>query len=499
MTQERATLLSAIWAGEDRLAITMPDGALTYRQLRHAISVLADELKGEQPIAIWSTAELATAVGVFAAFATGTVIVPLNPKSGERELAHVLNDARPCAIIAGPTTELPETLSSLRRIDVDLDLAETREGSWPDDPPGNSLALIMYTSGTTGPPKGVVLSASAIRDNLQAVSEVWSWTAEDHLVHALPLFHVHGLVLGLIGPVFVGGSVRHLGSFSIDGVTEALAAEGTMLFAVPTMYHRLAEALDGNRALASALSRARLLVSGSGPLMKSDYRQIQDLCGQQIVERYGMTETLFISSTMPGEPRPGSVGFALPTVEVRVVDDLLEDVSHDDATIGSVLVRSPSLFEGYLNQPEATRETLNENGWLLTGDLGVLGRDGELRLVGRQSTDLVKSGGYRIGTGEIEQALLEYPGVEEVAVAGVPDADLGQRLVAWIVSVKDAQLDPDDMIDYVARVLTPHKRPREIRFLSELPRNHMGKVQKHILLRDRDEESGSARRVPKVL
>ena len=481
MTHERATLLSAIAAGKDRLALAMPDGAMTYRQLRHAIAVLAGELKGERPIALWATAELATAVGVFAALAAGTVLVPLNPKSGERELAHVLNDARPCTIIAGPDAVLPEVLDSLGRIAVDLDLAESREGSWPVDVPSASATLIMYTSGTTGPPKGVVLKAPAIRDNLQAVSDVWSWTSEDHLVHALPFFHVHGLVLGLLGPLFVGGSVRHLGSFSVEGVVEALEAGGTMLFAVPTMYHRLAGALTLNDDLASALARTRLLVSGSGPLMTSDYQQIRERCGQQVVERYGMTETLFITSTTPASPRPGYVGHALPSVEVRVVDDALADVPRDDATIGSVLVRSPSLFECYLNQPQATSDAFDDGGWFLTGDLGVLAHDGALRLVGRRSTDLVKSGGYRIGTGEIEQVLLEYPGVEEVAVAGVPDEDLGQRLVAWVVPVDDATLDPVAMIDYVARVLTPHKRPREVRFLTRLPRNHMGKVLKHLL------------------
>jgi acyl-CoA synthetase (AMP-forming)/AMP-acid ligase II len=485
MSRERTTLFSAIQAGDDRLAVSMPDGTLTYRQLRHAISVLARELAGEQPLAIWATAELATVVGVFAALATGAVIVPLNPKSGERELAHVLEDARPRAIIAGPSTELPEILGPLRRITVDLDLAGTSQGRWPEDPPGTFPALIMYTSGTTGPPKGVVLSASAIRENLEAVTEVWDWTAKDHLVHALPLFHVHGLVLGLIGPVFVGGGVSHLGSFSIDGVAEALGAGGTMLFAVPTMYHRLAGALEDNLELASALARARLLISGSGPLIKSDYQQIRSLCGKHIVERYGMTETLFITSTTTASPRPGYVGHALPGVQIRVVNDLLEDVPHDDTTIGSVLVRSTSLFERYLNQPEATRGAVN-NGWFSTGDLGVLAPDGALRLVGRRSTDLVKSGGYRIGTGEIEQVLIDCQGVEEVAVTGVPDADLGQRLVAWIVPAKGAVLAPDDLIDYVARALTPHKRPREIRFVASLPRNHMGKVQKHLLLYDSD-------------
>jgi acyl-CoA synthetase (AMP-forming)/AMP-acid ligase II len=481
MSSERSSLLSAIQAGEDRLAASMPDGTLTYRQLRHAISVLASELVDEQPIAVWATSELSTVVGILAALATGSVIVPLNPKSGERELAHVLNDARPGAIIAAPGTDLPEILGPLRRISVDLDLAQNRQGQWPEGPPVTASALIMYTSGTTGPPKGVVLSASAIKANLEAVATVWAWTENDHLVHSLPLFHVHGLVLGLIGPLYVGGSVRHLGAFSVDGIIEALDSGGTMLFAVPTMYHRLANDLENNLELASALARARLLVSGSGPLMKSDYLQIRSLCGQDIVERYGMTETLFITSTTPDAPRPGYVGHPLPSVDVRVVNDSAEDVPRDDTTIGSVLVRSASLFDSYLNQPEATRDAVN-NAWFSTGDLGVLTPDGALRLVGRRSTDLVKSGGYRIGTGEIEQALIEYPGVEEVAVAGVPDTDLGQRLVAWIVPLEGATLDPDDMINFVARALTPHKRPREIRFVAQLPRNHMGKVQKHVLL-----------------
>jgi malonyl-CoA/methylmalonyl-CoA synthetase len=220
--------------------------------------------------------------------------------------------------------------------------------------------------------------------------------------------------------------------------------------------------------------------------MKSDYQQIQSLCGQEIVERYGMTETLFITSTTPQKPRPGYVGHALPTVEVRVVNETLDDVPNDDTTIGSVLVRSPSLFDGYLNQPQATRDAVND-GWFTTGDLGLLAPDGTLRLVGRRSTDLVKSGGYRIGTGEIEQILIEYQGVEEVAVVGVPDADLGQRLVAWVVCAEGANLAPDDMIDYVARTLTPHKRPREIRFVARLPRNHMGKVQKHLLSDDTEQ------------
>jgi acyl-CoA synthetase (AMP-forming)/AMP-acid ligase II len=482
MKHDRHSLFAAIRAGEDRLAVSMPDGSLTYRQLRDEASLLTGELRSEQPLALWATPELATVIGLYAALANGTPIVPLNPKSGERELAHVLNDACLSTIIASPHATLPHILSPMRRISVDLVGAVGGPSTWPSEPPSEMPALIMYTSGTTGPPKGVVLSSAAIQANLDALARVWAWTEEDHLVHALPLFHVHGLVLGLLGPAFVGGSVRHLGSFSVDGVGEALAAGGSMLFGVPTMYHRIANALDDDRALASSISGARLLVSGSGPLMTSDYQRIERASGQRVVERYGMTETLIITSADPeAPPRPGYVGQALPSVEIRVVDEAREDVPADDETVGTVLVRSPSLFDGYLHMPQATEATMS-GAWFSTGDLGVISREGSLRLVGRGSTDLVKSGGYRIGTGEIEQVLLEHPGVEEVAVAGLPDDDLGERIVAWIVPVGGAELDTQELIDYVANRLASHKRPREIRFLTQLPRNAMGKIQKHLLL-----------------
>ena len=481
MKMEPLSLFSSIRSGEDRLAVTMPDGSLTYRQLRNAVSSLASELRSEQPLALWATPELATVVGLFAALVSGTTIVPLNPKSGERELEHVLRDAHLSTLIASSRAELPEILRSTRRVDADFTIDDNQRAPWSSDLDARHPALIMYTSGTTGPPKGVVLSSSAIQANLESIAHVWSWTKEDHLVHALPLFHVHGLILGLLGPVFVGGSVCHLGSFSVDGVTEGLAAGGSMLFAVPTMYHRLANALEEDAALASALARTRLLVSGSGPLMKGDYLKIESVGGKHVVERYGMTETLFITSAVPEAPaRPGYVGHPLPTVEIRVVDESLEDVPCDDATVGAVLVRSPSLFVGYLNQPKATEESMKD-GWFSTGDLGVLAPDGALRLVGRRSTDLVKSGGYRIGTGEIEQVLFEHSGVEDAAVTGVPDADLGERIVAWIVPRGDVKLDAQELIDYVALNLTPHKRPREIRFVTQLPRNAMGKIQKHLL------------------
>jgi malonyl-CoA/methylmalonyl-CoA synthetase len=433
-------------------------------------------------LVLWATPELATVVGLFAAMACGRLIVPLNPKSGERELDHVLNDARVSALLAGADASLPVAAASLQRFSIEIGRTISDSDSWPSHSVAQNAKLIMYTSGTTGPPKGVVLSLSAVQSNLEALAEVWQWTNRDHLVHALPLHHVHGLILGLLGPIFVGGSIEHLGQFSVDGVIGALGAGGTMFFGVPTMYHRLANALAESPGLPSALAGTRLLVSGSGPLMMSDYQRIKRASGKGIVERYGMTETLIISSTdLDSAERPGYVGRALPSVRVRVVDEKGVDVPTDDETIGTVLVQSPSLFTGYLQLPKATKASMSD-GWFSTGDLGVMSSDGWLRLLGRSSSDLIKSGGFRVGAGEVEQALLEHPSVEDVAVKGVPDDDLGERIVAWVVPVGGADCDPHDLIDYVATTLAPHKRPREIVFVSSLPRNDLGKLQKNLLM-----------------
>jgi malonyl-CoA/methylmalonyl-CoA synthetase len=254
-----------------------------------------------------------------------------------------------------------------------------------------------------------------------------------------------------------------------------------MLFGVPTMYHRLAAAAEQDPEVAAALRAARLLVSGSAPLPAADHDRIERASGQRIVERYGMTETLMITSVRhDGERRAGYVGRPLPGIELRVVDDAGTPVPADDATIGGVEVRGASMFDGYLGAPAATAQAFREGGWFATGDLGALAPDGYLRLVGRASTDLIKSGGYRIGAGEVESALLSHAGVGEAAVLGLPDEDLGERIVAWVVA-RGEPPRPDVLIDHVASALTPYKRPREIRFVDALPRNAMGKVRKREL------------------
>jgi malonyl-CoA/methylmalonyl-CoA synthetase len=456
-------------------AVSTREGTLTYRELRDAAGRLAATLPAGERVAVWATSELGTVVGVVGALAAGVPFIPLNPKSGDRELEHVVRDARPSAVIAPAAAELPGVIARLPRIDAARCDGEAALGDEPDE---GAPALVMYTSGTTGPPKGVVLSRAAIAHNLDALADAWAWNRDDVLAHALPLFHVHGLVLGLLGPLRLGGRLRHLEPFDVRTVAAALEADATMLFGVPTMYHRLAAAAEADHDVARALRRARLLVSGSAPLPAADHDRIVRACGQRIVERYGMTETLMITSVRhDGERRPGYVGVPLRGVQVRVADDQGATVPADDATIGGVLVRSPSLFDCYLGQPEATAQSFSD-GWFSTGDLGTRTPDGELRLVGRRSTDLIKSGGHRIGAGEIESALVAFPGVAEAAVLGVPDADLGERIVAWVVAAGEDRPDPNELIHHVAALLTPHKRPREIRFVESLPRNAMGKVQK---------------------
>jgi malonyl-CoA/methylmalonyl-CoA synthetase len=343
--------------------------------------------------------------------------------------------------------------------------------------------LIVYTSGTTGAPKGVVLSRRALAANLTSLAEAWAWTGDDVVVQALPLFHVHGLVLGIIGPLRLGGGVRHTGRFSPEAIAAALAADATMLVAVPTMHGRLLAAAEDDAAIAEALRGARLIVSGSAALPARIHEAYTAATGQQIVERYGMSEALMIASARHDGPRiPGAVGTALPGVELRITDDAGDVLQTGDAdTIGNVELRSTALFDEYLGRPDATAEAFRD-GWFRTGDVGWLDAAGVLRLVGRSSTDLIKTGGYRVGAGEVEAAMLEHSDVVEVAVLGLPDDDLGERIAAWVVFAPDSDLTDDALMQHVADLLAPHKRPRVITRIDELPRNALGKVQKRRLL-----------------
>jgi malonyl-CoA/methylmalonyl-CoA synthetase len=476
------SLLPTLAEPSDRAAIQFAERTVTYRELAGLAARVAADLRaaGAGRVAVWATSSPETCVAVVAAVLAGVPAVPVNPKIGERELAHIVADSAPDLVLAAPGAPLPPALAALPRHDVHLD--HPGEPALPEPADPESPALVVYTSGTTGPPKGVLLPHRALATNLDALAVAWGWTADDVVAHALPLFHVHGLVIGVLGPLRRGGTARHLGRFSSAAVADAITDGATMLFGVPTMYHRLAADAEADPAVAAVLGRARLLVSGSAALPASDHERIARATGQRVVERYGMSETLMNTSVRAwAERRPGTVGTPVDGVDVRLVDDAGQPVEvSDDETVGEIQVRGPNLFLGYLNRPDATEAAFTPDGWFRTGDVATRGPDGYLRIVGRRATDLIKSGGYKIGAGEIENALLEHPAVLEVAVTGEPDPDLGERIVAWVVPQGTPPTEAE-LADHVARLLAPHKRPRVVRFLDALPRNDMGKVLKRSL------------------
>jgi malonyl-CoA/methylmalonyl-CoA synthetase len=472
-------LIPTLLDPSDGEALRFENESLTYEGLHSAVAAMADRIRGHDRVAVWATPTLETCVGVLGALSAGAAAIPINPRLGSMELEHIVGDCSPRVIVASARTELPAQLEDCEFVPVDLD---ARGSDVVDEAPPDAPALILYTSGTTGLPKGAVLSRRAVISNLDALGGVWHWTGDDVVVHGLPLFHVHGLVLGVLGPLRRGGRLHHIGRFSPEGVARGLEGEGTMLFAVPTMYFRLANDAERDSSLAGALGRARLLVSGSAPLSVRDHSRIEKSTGQRIVERYGLTETIMNCAVRAtGDRRPGYVGPPLPGVRIRLVDDDEATIeTSDDETIGEVAVQGPNLFDGYLNQPDATAAAVRD-GWFYTGDLATRSPDGYLRIVGRKATDLINTGGFKVGAGEVEAALLEHEAVAEVAVVGEPDSDLGERIVAFVVLREGANVSSESLSDHVAALLSSHKRPRDVSFITELPRNEMGKVKKALL------------------
>jgi fatty acid CoA ligase FadD36 len=440
-------------------AVRDPRGALSRHELLGRAAALAAELAGHRTVAVHAAPGLPTVVAVTAALLAGVPAVPVPPDAGELELAHLLRDSGAELIlsdvpVAGGLPVVP--ISSPRR-----------PGDVPPEPDPSAPALILYTSGTTGPPKGAVLSRAALAADLDALAEVWQWTADDTLVHALPLFHVHGLVLGVLGPLRIGSRLAH----TFKPTPQAYAATpGTVYFAVPTVWSRVC----ADPTSARALRAARLLVSGSAPLPVPVFNDLVALTGQAPVERYGMTETLItVSARADGERRAGQVGRPVPGVETRLVGDGGETLPPGDA-IGHLQVRGATLFDGYLH----AGSPVGADGWYATGDVATIAPDGWHRIVGRASTDLIKTGGYRVGAGEVEDALLLHPAVSEAAVVGTPHPDLGEQVTAYVVAggVTEAELTA-----FVADRLAAHKRPRVVHLVAGLPRNAMGKVQKKAL------------------
>jgi acyl-CoA synthetase (AMP-forming)/AMP-acid ligase II len=436
-----AGVLTALYAGA--ADVTVGGERLAGRDLAGAVGAVAARVIAGARVGVVADPALATVVAVAGVLSAGATVIPLNPSSGTEERAHLLRDSTP-ELVLGPGD-----------VDLSARAALPPEGS-ADETPG----LIVYTSGTTGPPKGAVVPRRAVAACLDGLAAVWHWTAADTLAQALPLFHVHGLVLGVLGPLRLGSRLVHTPAFGpVD--------DASIYFAVPTMWSRLDE--EG----LARLRTARLLVSGSATLPAPVFDRVRRHTGHDLVERYGLTESLIVTAADPdGERAPGRVGRPLPGVGLRIAEP-------DDEGLGEVHLCGPTLFTGYLGREAATREALTGDGWLRTGDLGRYDERSGLRLLGRLATDLVKTGGFKVGAGEVEEALLAHPAVAEAAVTGEPDDDLGERIVAWVV--RSGAVEAEALVSHVAMTLAPHKRPREVRFVEALPRNALGKVQKRQL------------------
>jgi fatty acid CoA ligase FadD36 len=477
MTSDPTTFLQALRDLDlpDHPEAVVVDGRpLSRAGLRSVAAAFAAGLPDAGPVAVCAEPTLETVVAVTGCLLAGIPVVPVPPDAGRAETAHVLTDSG-ATCWAGPVrdgVDLPVVPVPTSPTDV--------EGALPGPAEETATAIVLYTSGTTGAPKGVVLSHRALRTGIEGLADAWDWTGEDVVAHGLPLFHTHGLVLGVLGSLHLGSRVVHTGRPTPQAYASTPA---TMYFGVPTVWTRVSRDPEAARALAPA----RLLVSGSAPLPVPVFRRLRELTGHAPVERYGMTETMITLSTRAdGERRPGWVGLPVGAARTRLRSEDGGEVPADGETVGRLEVRGPMLFDGYLNLPTTTAEVLAPDGWFATGDLAVVDADGFHRIVGRESVDLIKSGGYRIGAGEVETSLLALPEVLEVAVLGLPDEELGQRIVAC--AVVDPQHAGDElagrMVAHVAADLSWHKRPREVRFVPALPRNAMGKVQKKLLLDD---------------
>jgi malonyl-CoA/methylmalonyl-CoA synthetase len=466
---------TARWADDASHPTVFDDtaGWVTASELEHRTRAVAARFAaaGLHPgdrMVLAAEASVELVVAHVAALRAGLVVVPTNTAYRERELHHIVRDARPAVAVVDDTQRagwidaaaaaegLPITV-----VGTDVALPDGPDPAWLDGVRAEDPAVLAYTSGTTGAPKGALLSHGNLLASAEALGLAWRWEPDDRLVLPLPLFHMHGLGVGLHGTLTAGAAAIVRPGFDASDTLDAVRTHrGTLLFGVPTMWRRL---VDTGRI--AELAPLRLGVSGSAPLDAGLHRTIVAEAGQHLIERYGMTETVMLTSNpYDGERRAGTVGLPLPGVHLRLA-----------AGTDEIEVRGPNVFGGYWQRPDATAESFHD-GWFATGDIGALDDDGYVRIVGRRK-ELIISGGYNVYPREVEDVLRTHPAVHDAAVIGVAHPDWGEQVVA-VVEGTGGPGDIEALVALTRAELAPYKRPKQIVFVDALPRNALGKVVK---------------------
>ena len=481
-------------ADPERLALEVAGGErFTYAGLIDESGRLANALVavGVRPggrVAVQVEKSARNLILYLACLRMGAVYLPLNTAYTLTELAYFIGDSEPSLVVCDPgvregVTELARTVGA--RVET-LDeagegsLAELARGQATDfetaEVSDNDLAAIVYTSGTTGRSKGAMLSHGNLASNARTLVESWRFTAEDVLIHALPIYHVHGLFVATNVILAAGGTMLFLPKFDADAIL-ALAPQATVLMGVPTFYTRL---LKHPGLTAEAAGRMRLFVSGSAPLLAETHRDWRARTGHAILERYGMTETgMNVSNPYDGDRIAGTVGLPLPGVEIRIRDPET-GAAAPEGGIGMIEVRGPNVFKGYWRMPEKTAAEFRPGGWFITGDLGTQDARGYVSIVGR-GKDLIITGGLNVYPIEVEEEIDALAGVVESAVVGLPHADFGEAVTAVVATGGATGLVEADVLKALEGRLAAFKRPKRVLFVDELPRNTMGKVQKAAL------------------
>ena len=483
-------LIARARAHASSVAFRTPQGATTYQDLLDRSAALAttllagaDDLK-EARVALLAPAGAAYVAAQWGLWRAGAVKVPICLTATEPEWEYSLTDSGASAVMADAASakKIAPLCARLGLRLIDIDAPAGPAGKLPDLTPARR-AMILYTSGTTSKPKGVVTTHAHIAAQIESLIQAWEWQASDRIPLFLPMHHIHGIINVTSCALWAGATIEPFAKFDQPAILDRVKGDAYSLFmAVPTIYVKLIQALEAatpadRAAVVAGFQRMRLMVSGSAALPASVHEQWTALTGQKLLERYGMTEIgMAISNPLRGERRPGAVGQALPGVEVRLKTENGDIITAED-TPGEIQVRGPNVFTEYWGKPAATAESFEAGGWYRTGDMAVL-ETGYYRIMGRLSVDIIKSGGYKLSALEIEAALLEHPDIAECAVLGLPDDTWGEAVSAAVVTKNGAALALPALREWCKSRLSVYKVPQRLVVVKELPRNAMGKVTK---------------------